>query len=390
MVAKVDKDRQGQMEQTDGWPVEEMFFKLIRLAIGTCQDRHVMLDQDGWSAVFDMACKQAMVAVVLDGVELLPAEQRPPAAVLMPWIGMVQRIEAQNRKLNHAVIRICERFRQEGKTAILLKGQGNAVWYPRPLHRMSGDIDLWIDGRREDLVRYVRRYTPQVDVFYHHVDFPVLKDISIELHFTPSWMNHWRMNRRLQLYFQQWHKESALHKVALPEGAGETAVPVLAMNRVYLLVHIYRHLFDEGIGVRQLLDYYFALIQPCTAEERLETLHILCQLRMKRFAAAMMYVLQHVFGLEDRFLLLPPSTKSGKRLLDEVMLAGNFGQYDSRICHTADETPFRRFRRKVARNLHFLEDYPHEVIWSPLFKIWHYVWRRYHGYWPIAVADKSE
>lgn len=377
MVEKMDKARP---EQMDCLSVEEAFFKLIRLAIGTCQDKCVVLDKDGWSAVFDMACKQAMVAVVLDGVETLPAGQRPPAAVLMPWIGMVQRIEAQNRKLNHAVIRVCERLRQEGKTAILLKGQGNAVWYPRPLHRMSGDIDLWIDGKREDLVRYVRRYASQVDVFYHHVDFPVLKDIPIELHFTPSWMNHWQMNRRLQQYFRKWQAESAMHEVSLPEGAGETAVPVLAMNRVYLLVHIYRHLFDEGIGVRQLLDYYFALVQPCTAEERRETLYVLCRLRMKRFAAAMMYVLQRIFGLEDRFLLLPPLTTLGERLLHEVMLAGNFGQYDTRIRHAADETPFRRFRRKVARNLHFLKDYPHEVVWSPLFKIWHYAWRRYYGY----------
>ena len=162
---------------------------------------------------------------------------------------------------------------------------------------------------------------------------------------------------------------SLLHKVQLPERVGEVAVPTLAMNRVYLLVHIYRHLFDEGIGLRQLLDYHFVLRQPCSEAEREEAVRCLERLHLKRFAGAVMYVLQTVFGLEDEHLLVPPSPGRGQRLLAEIMKAGNFGQHDERIRHDANETPFGRFRRKVSRNMGFLTDYPGEVLWSPLFKI---------------------
>ena len=148
------------------------------------------------------------------------------------------------------------------------------------------------------------------------------------------------MNLRLQRYFKEWKTLSLLHKVQLPERVGEVAVPTLAMNRVYLLVHIYRHLFDEGIGLRQLLDYHFVLRQPCSEAEREEAVRCLERLHLKRFAGAVMYVLQTVFG------------------------------------------PFGRFRRKVSRNMGFLTDYPGEVLWSPLFKIWHYAWRSRHGYLP--------
>ena len=152
--------------------------------------------------------------------------------------------------------------------------------------------------------------------------------------------------------------------------------PTLAFNRVYILVHIYRHLFHEGIGLRQLLDYYFVLHQGFTEEERTETMRTLRSLRMERFAAAVMWMLQEVYGMEDRYLLTAPNEKEGSFLLSEIMLAGNFGHYDERIKRVANESAFHTFYRRVARNFRFVRSYPSEVLWSPLFKLWHWAWRR--------------
>lgn len=173
---------------------------------------------------------------------------------------------------------------------------------------------------------------PVREIVYHHADFPVLKDTEIEVHFTPSWMNDFPTDRRLQKYFRENMPRQLLHTVELPEGAGRIAVPTPDMNRIYILLHIYRHLFDEGVGLRQLLDYYFVLCVPCSEEEKAQTLHMLDRLHMTRFASAVMYVLREVFGLEESRLLLPPSPLYGVRLLDEIMLAGNFGKYDGASC----------------------------------------------------------
>lgn len=174
---------------------EQAFFKLVRLAIGASSDNDVELDDEGWEAVFGMSRKQTLVAVVLDGVEKLPAERRPSARVLMPWIALVQQIEMNNRRLNRMAVKVCERFGKDGMGCVVLKGQGNAVLYPRPLHRMAGDIDLWVEGRRDAVAAYVRRYCPRSEIVYHHADFPVLKDTEIEVHFTPSWMNDFPTDR---------------------------------------------------------------------------------------------------------------------------------------------------------------------------------------------------
>ena len=155
--------------------------------------------------------------------------------------------------------------------------------------------------------------------------------------------------------------------------------PNNAFNRIYILVHIYRHLFAEGIGLKQLLDYYFVLQQGFTEVEREETLHTLRSLGMMRFTRAVMWVLQEVYGLPDRYLLTSPDEEEGRFLLSEIMLAGNFGQHDERLQRAEGEGTFRWGLRKVMRNFRFVRSYPSEVLWSPLFKVWHLFWRMGHA-----------
>jgi hypothetical protein len=155
------------------------------------------------------------------------------------------------------------------------------------------------------------------------------------------------------------------------EGASIIPTPTLAFNRVYILVHIYRHLFHEGIGLRQLLDYYFVLQQGFTEEERTETMRTLRSLRMQRFTEAVMWVLQEVFAMDERYLLTTPNEEEGRFLLSEIMMAGNFGHYDERIKRSEKVTEWDLFRRRVGRNMRFVRSYPSEVLWAPLFKLWH-------------------
>ena len=242
------------------------------------------------------------------------------------------------------------------------------------IYRTPGDIDIWLFGERKEILSYVRRHVPDCKPVYHHVDFPVVEGLDIEVHFTPSWMNSPVTNRRLQRFFRE---NCAAELQATPIANGQLLpVPSLAFNRVYILVHIYRHLFAEGIGLRQLLDYYFVLCQGFTEEEREETMRVLRSLKMERFARAVMWVLQAVYGMEERFLLVAPDEREGRFLLDEIMLAGNFGQYDERLQHEQGESALHWGWRKVVRNFRFVSSYPSEVLWSPLFKLWHLFWRK--------------
>ena len=424
-----------------------LFFELLQVAIGNRQRLSYTPSAEEWNDLYALARKQTMVGIAFRGVELLPKEQRPDKALLRRWGMATERIKAKNVELNSKTLVVANKFLCDGFPGIVLKGQGIAKLYndndndnvdendnenskssslkvcanrmqnqaslnyaevqpklnnvvvtahspytlnskqePLSHYRTSGDIDIWLKGERKEVIDYVRRHVPNCKAVYHHVDFPVVKGLDIEVHFTPTWMNSPITNRRLQWFFDECAEHSVLNvnddddendnDKLTAHRYTEIPSPSLVFNRVYILVHIYRHLFAEGIGLRQLLDYYYVLRQGFTEEERDETMATLRSLKMQRFAGAVMWVLQHVFAMDDRYLLTAPDEREGQFLLGEIMLAGNFGKYDERLQHEQGESALRWGWRKVKRNFRFVRSYPSEVLWSPLFKIWHYFWRK--------------
>ena len=381
-----------------------LFFELLQIAIGNRQVLTHTPSAEEWKELYALAQKQSLMGIAFRGIELLPQEQRPPKALLLQWYMATERIKARNAELDCKALDVANRLLGDGFPCMILKGQGIAQLYrveqiensklkienchpecdathytlhttqERDLssYRTPGDIDIWLMGKREDILRYVRTQVPNCRPVYHHVDFPVIDGLDVEVHFTPTWMNSPVTNRRLQRFF----REHALSSLSSSLSFKALPTPSLAFNRVYILVHIYRHLFAEGVGLRQLLDYYFVLCQGFTEEEREMTMHTLRSLHMSRFAGAVMWVLQQVFGMDDRYLLIAPNEREGRFLLREVMLAGNFGQYDTRLQHYEGESALHWGLRKVMRNFRFVRSYPSEVLWSPLFKIWNYLWWR--------------
>ena len=81
----------------------------------------------------------------------------------------------------------------------------------------------------------------------------------MELHFTPSWMNGFADNKRLQKFFMEQVPVQFSNEIELPDISENINSPTIEFNRFYILLHIYRHLFGEGIGLRQLMDYYHVL-----------------------------------------------------------------------------------------------------------------------------------
>ena len=157
------------------------------------------------------------------------------------------------------------------------------------------------------------------------------------------------------------------------------AYPTIAFNLVFSLIHIYRHVFSEGIGLRQLMDYYYILIHS-TENERQAAFDILGSFGLKKFVATVMYVMLRVFDVNESLVLCQPNQRGGEYLLTEILRGGNFGHYDDRNKHLPTESRLKRGVENAKRNLRFLKHYPSEVMWAPAFKIWHWCWRKWKGY----------
>ena len=356
-----------------------LFFDLLQVALGAKKELTQTPSEEEWRELFKMAKKQTLLGIAYVGIEKLPAYQRPLRRLLLQWYGVAEQIKQKNEELNSKALAISQRFRKDGFRNLILKGAAITPYYKvaqLEQYRTPGDVDIWLDASCKDILSYVRRHVCDSEVFYHHVDYGKMEGIDVEVHFMPSWMNNYFTNRRIQQYFEQ-HKEVLFAEY--DHRPDEIPAPSLVFNRVYILVHIYRHLFQEGIGLRQLMDYYFVLRQGFTAEEREETMRVFRWLKMERFVKAAMWVLQTVFGMEEKYLLTPADEKEGRFLLNEVLMAGNFGRYDKYLQEKLQSSVLSFKIHRALRVFRFLRSYPSEVLWSPLFKVWHLVWRIRRG-----------
>ena len=178
--------------------------------------------------------------------------------LLLQWMAESQMLEKANVRLNDAAIQVSEWFRKKGFRTCILKGQGNALMYPNPYSRTPGDIDIWVEGGDKRVISFVRSISPHEKACYHHIEFPSYKGVEVEVHYRPSFLLCFWNNRKLQKYYERVKEEQFSHRVMLGE-QGEIAIPTVEFNLIFQLTHIFSHLMNEGIGLRQLLDYYYVL-----------------------------------------------------------------------------------------------------------------------------------
>ena len=359
---------------------QEAFFDFLQFCIGSVEKIPASIKEADRKVLYAIAKKQALTGVLFHGIKQLPKELAPDAGLLMQWMGMAQNIRQQNIRLFLDSAKVCKKFKDVGFRNCILKGQGNALLYPDPYMRTSGDIDIYLDGGRNRVMQYINKVCPNQVMRYHHVDFPVMKT-AIEVHFTPSYMFYPVHNRRMQKWFKEVMDLQCSNVVTLPDGYGEITMPTTSFNVIYILSHLYRHVFTEGIGLRQLIDYYFVLVK--SEERRVKNLTALQRelkyLGLWKFAKAVMYVLHETLGLPEEKMIAPIDVNEGRFLLAEIMQGGNFGQYDTRLGSKKNEGKLHRYLRMSLRNLRFVKHYPTEALSEPLFRTWFALWKKIHG-----------
>ena len=238
---------------------QKIFIDFLRFCIGSVKEIPGSLKEADWQELYAIAKKQCLVGILFDGIKKLPAEHvGMKKELLLQWMAESQMLENANVRLNDAAIQVSEWFRKKGFRTCILKGQGNALMYPNPYSRTPGDIDIWVEGGDKRVISFVRSISPHEKACYHHIEFPSYKGIEVEVHYRPSFLLCFWHNRKLQKYYERVKEEQFSHRVMLGE-QGEIAIPTAEFNLIFQLTHIYAHLMNEGIGLRQLLDYYYVL-----------------------------------------------------------------------------------------------------------------------------------
>lgn len=352
-----------------------IFFEFLRFCIGSESEQPSSLKEADWKELYRIAQKQALMGILFDGIQRLSSSDMGISRdLLLQWMAQCQMLEKANVQLNDAAIQVSEWFRKKGFRTCILKGQGNALMYPNPYSRTPGDIDIWVEGGDKRVISFVRSISPHEKACYHHIEFPSYKGVEVEVHYRPSFLLCFWHNRRLQKYYERVKEKQFSHRITLGE-QGEVAIPTAEFNLIFQLTHIYAHLMNEGIGLRQLMDYYFVLLHA-DIKDLAELQRNLKHFGLWKFAGAIMYIMQEVFGMPASRLIVPSNEKYGIFVLNEVLEAGNFGKHDER--NRFGKTQLGHNFQRIYRDIRLVRYFPAEALSEPIFRTWHFFWRLRH------------
>ena len=419
-----------------------LFFELIQVALGNREELSRVPTAKEWSDLYEESGRQAITGVMVAGLEKLKANtngtnytNKLPLELLLQWIGASEQIRLRNVTLTKRCVQLQRKLKELGHESSILKGQGVAMLYDRDkedglgMLRQSGDIDIFVDGGFERALKFAHDCGQKdVNWDYKHLHLKVFPDTEVEVHYRVEvLMNLWK-NRKLQKWFEEQTEEifghtdladltdsdigryaQNINKNDIKNSTGTTDItdntendsttnftndtnncsaeikekaemvtPTVEFNVFYILLHIYRHFLYEGVGMRQIMDYYFVLrmVQEFKGLRVKDYVDAVDEFGMTKFAKGLMWVMQKALGMPREWMLWEPDAKEGQYILDEVMAGGNFGHHDQRLKHGGGK--WNTVKQVCRHNWHLMSHYPSDVIWAPVWFVWHKCWKMAH------------
>lgn len=368
--------------------MNKQFVELLQIALGTREQLSRALNDKEWEEVYKTAERQGLIGVVFGGIERLARDLLPNMDLLMDWLGQTEYQKTQNELVNGRCKEITEMLAKDGFRSCVLKGQANASYYPKPELRSSGDIDIWVvpeesEGLEQDrkkVAEYViAREDDYIRMQYHHIDYHVFPDVEVEVHFCPMVLFNYRKNEVLQ---QKFRSEKDFCFVNRNE-AGTFCTLTYMPNVLMQLVHMYRHVFDGGIGLKQLVDFYYLLMDIQKRQGSLAYAQLrkdVEEVGLTKFCGGVCYVIEQLFlnGTNAGLLLAEPNKKHGELLMRELQKWSD--KADKTIATSGRKSKLANFTGSISQNSRLWRYYPSDCLWNIYYRLSQYQWRKKNGW----------
>jgi hypothetical protein len=324
------------------------------------------MGEEGWTLLLRLAQRQTVVAIVFDGINTLPPELRPPRKLYLQWAAVTAQIEQANEALNAEVARLFGEYKEAGLSPILLKGQGNAACYLNPLRRQSGDIDIYLGKKGQRAANELlekQGFERHAEDTEKHTCYHRGK-VMVENHRTMTNLDNLLRVRFFYKLLNGWYPKAAdLRRV----GEVDIPVPPATFNAFYLFLHIFEHLMNGGVGLRQVCDWTRLL-----ATEEIDHRVLRRSLRkmgLLRIAAAYAHIAVHRLGLPKERLpfSIAQAKTDAKRVLADMMKTGNFGHHDEEML----KRPGHYWAGKWFFFRHVLKRCNYYHVMAPTATMWH-------------------
>ena len=368
-----------------------MFFTLVRAGLWADVESTDLgipgfTESVSWEDVYQLASEQSVIGVVLAGIERLKNANVSIGLnqeLLLQWIGDVQILEQQNKAMNLFINRMSDELNKKGIDAVLIKGQGIAQCYERPLWRCSGDVDLLLNEENyEKAKEFLARLseTEPEEYSFNKEYITTINGWCLELHGSLRSGLSATLNRGVdeiqrlicdKHHVRYWDNDGK--KIPLPEETDDVLV---------IFTHYIKHFYKGGLGLRQISDWcrllwtYRGTIDAALLEKRLRSMGLITEWRA--FAVYAVGIL----GMPVEAMPLYDNSSKWKRKAEKIqnfiVESGNFGHNEDGSYFTKYPFLVRKtismWRRVLALFRHFkifpmqtLRYFPHVIytgLWS--------------------------
>lgn len=237
--------------------IQRVFLQLVRLGIGFSDEPNMVL-QTAWGSLMVIANHQGLTAIVLDSLERLPVESRPPKEFLLNWIGITMQQEQNYAIQWKTACELAILLKKGDIRTYVLKGFVVAECYPKPSHRCSADLDCYLRTTNSNAEVWevgnalVEQSGIKVNRNYYKNSTWYLPGLTVENH---RWFTPFRGNKRLT-------KLEQLLQGLISEDDGNDQIegtwlnrPPVMLSALFLIEHAYSHFLHEGLTWRHVLDW---------------------------------------------------------------------------------------------------------------------------------------
>ena len=330
----------------------QLFLSLVKLGIGH-NTLCTVISQEGkypsfgeWNEIQDIALRQGLYAVVLDGIEEVRCKKAegkfdvkiPPQELMLQWIGEVlQEYEARYKEYVKTIGEMAEFYNFHGYKMMVLKGYACSLDWPRPEHRPCGDIDIWQFGKQKEAdLSVTKEKGIEIDNSHHHHTVSSWGDFSIENHYDFINVHHHKSHIKLEKILKELAADDS-HYVEMKGGSVGDAtekvyLPSPNLHALFLMKHLMLHFSTGEITLRQVLDWAFFVEKHGKDVDWNKMLLIYDEYHMREFFNCINAICVEELGFKTSvfpYIQFDPSVK--ERVMDDILNPRFQGEKPSNI-----------------------------------------------------------
>lgn len=358
---------------------QELLLSLLCAAVFDAELDVDAFSNADWKEILRLANTQTVLVLALDGMEKLPSKAIGiPQGDRLKLCGMMMQTEKMNHLHRSVIQKINRTLKVEGIQAVFMKGQMVALRYPEPLHRTPGDIDFVVASKDFDRTMMVMESLGKVDhsLVHEHHGMAWVDGVTVEPHYKVHNYQRPSTDRAMQGIFAEVFPASL--SSADMEGCNVPIFPP-TYESVFLISHMVNHVYEEGLGLRQVIDYAMFLAHCADKIDWMQHNEWLHQMRMERAWRIFTCVCVEYLGLSLPSQVKPFSYNERKwasTLMEDIMRVGNFGRGEYVSQHRGIMDAWRNYRWVAKRCLRLGFVCPSEARWWLVSKVTRFFWKK--------------